>query len=520
VNRIDQRFRALRALGKKGFIAYIAAGDPTLPATAALALELERVGVDVLELGVPFSDPLADGVVNQLAAERALRGGTTLPGVLKMVAGLRRRGFQLPVVFYIYFNLILHYGVKQFAQDAAAAGVDGVLALDLPPEEADGFEQTIRQAGLHLIYLIAPTTPEDRIRQIARHASGFIYYVSREGVTGMQPTMGPAVTQHIATIRRHSTLPVAIGFGISNPAQARAAAQSADAVVVGSAIVNQIAKHGRDRRMPARVARFVGTLTKAVGVVMVAALLAGCSRREAPSVPLTSWPRPAFQPTGNKALIWYQIYGHFPDSVDISRGKYRCAGVPDGIALEHYYRVDHEPVVTAFLKQPFFATALRRELPGLAIGVESAPELTVIRGEVPEAPNLDYLRDVVGLVTWFLDNGGLAVLDPQTLQWYGRDKWRSELFEPNAPNTRQHVVILVSEDKDGLWLHTRGMRKFARPDLSIRSVPAAQRDEVIAVLNRLIESEGSGQPAAPGQLTGSVDDPDFNNTHIELGWPP
>jgi tryptophan synthase alpha chain len=519
VNRIDQRFRALRAMKKKGFIAYIAAGDPNLPATAALALELERAGVDVLELGVPFSDPLADGVVNQLAAERALRSGTTLPGVLKMVAGLRRRRFQLPVVFYIYFNLVHHYGVKKFAKDAAAAGVDGVLALDLPPEETDGFEQILRQAGLHPIYLIAPTTPEERIRQVARHASGFIYYVSREGVTGMQKTMAPAVTKHVELIRRHSQLPVAIGFGISTPAQARAAAKSADAVVVGSAIVNQIAKHGRDRRMPARVAKFVGAMTKAVGVVLLAALLAGCGRKETPSAPLVSWPRPAFQPTGNKALVWYQIYGHFPDTVDISRGKYRCAGVPAGISLEHYWRTEHESVVTAFLRQPYFAAALQRELPSLAGGVDSAPECTVIRGEVPDAANLDYLRDVVGLVAWFLDNGGLAVLDPQTLQWYGRDKWHAEIFERNEPAARQHVVILVSQDKDGLWLHTRGMRKFARPDLSIRAVPAAQRDVAIELLNRHTEAQAAGQPGVPGQLTGSLNDPDFNNTHIEIGWP-
>jgi tryptophan synthase alpha chain len=267
VNRIDQRFRALRAMKQKGFIAYIAAGDPNLKATAALALELEHVGVDILELGVPFSDPLADGVVNQLAAERALRSGTTLAGVFKMVAGLRRRGLQLPVVFYIYFNLIHHYGVRKFAKDAAAAGVDGVLALDLPPEEAAVFEQIIRQAGLHPIYLIAPTTPEARIRQVARHASGFIYYVSREGVTGMQKAQAPAATKHIAAIRRCSKLPVAMGFGISNPAQARAAAQAADAVVVGSVIVNQIAKHGKDRRMPVRVARFVGAMAKAIKAV-------------------------------------------------------------------------------------------------------------------------------------------------------------------------------------------------------------------------------------------------------------
>jgi hypothetical protein len=263
-------------------------------------------------------------------------------------------------------------------------------------------------------------------------------------------------------------------------------------------------------------------------LICCAALFVGCGRKETPSTPLPSWPRPAFQPTGNKALVWYQIYGHFPDTVDISRGKYRCGGVPAGIMLEHYFRADHEDTVTGFLKHPFFAAALKRELPGLAGGVDSAPECTIIRGEVPDTANLDYLRDVVGLVAWFLDNGGLAVLDPQTLQWYGHEKWRGELFEPGGPAARHHVVILVSEDKDGLWLHTRGMRKFARPDVSIHSVPASQRDAAIELLNRLVELQASGQIIAEGQsfppgttchLIGNLNDSDFNNTHIEIGCP-
>lgn len=260
MNRIDAKFQALRKAKRKGFIAYICAGDPNLKATAQLAREFERAGVDVLELGVPFSDPLADGVVNQLAAERALHAGTTLRGVLKMVAALRKSGFQTPVVFYVYFNVVYHYGVKRFAKDAAAAGVDGVLALDLPPEEAGKYEKAIKPTGLHPIYLIAPTTPEARVKQIARHASGFIYYVSREGVTGMQQKVAATIRQHIAMIRRHSRLPVTVGFGISTPQQARAVANSADAVVVGSAIVNQIGK-GKSAR---QVARFVRSMVKAV----------------------------------------------------------------------------------------------------------------------------------------------------------------------------------------------------------------------------------------------------------------
>jgi tryptophan synthase alpha chain len=264
MNRIDERFHALRAAQQKGFIAYICAGDPNLKTTARLAHGFESVGVDVLELGVPFSDPLADGVVNQLAAERALHSGTTLPAVLKMVTRLRRDGCSVPIVFYVYYNLLHHYGVKKFVRDAADAGVDGVLALDLPPEEGETYEAAMKRAGLHPIYLVAPTTPRARIRQIARHASGFVYYVSREGVTGMQKTLTSTVGAHVASIRKCSKLPVAIGFGISSPTQARAAARTADAVVVGSAIVNQIARSGKDRQLTRRVSQFVGAMVKAV----------------------------------------------------------------------------------------------------------------------------------------------------------------------------------------------------------------------------------------------------------------
>jgi len=267
MNRIDATFDALRAQQKKAFIAYICAGDPSLPATAALARELAGVGVDVLELGVPFSDPLADGVVNQLASERALRAGTTLRGVLAMVAGLRREGCQIPIVFYIYYNLVHQHGLPQFARDAAAAGVDGVLSLDLPPEESAGYEKELKRAGLHAIYLIAPTTPEERIREISRHAGGFIYYVSREGVTGMQKSVATSMAARVATIRRYAEVPVAIGFGVSTPAQAQEVAAAGDGVVVGSVIVNQIAQHGNDQQLAARVARFVAPLVKAVKAI-------------------------------------------------------------------------------------------------------------------------------------------------------------------------------------------------------------------------------------------------------------
>ena len=257
MNRIDQKFQTLRAAKQKGFIVYISAGDPNLTATAKFAKEFERIGVDVLELGVPFSDPLADGIVNQLASERALRSGTTLKRVIATVAKLRKDGCEIPVVFYIYYNLIHRYGVKKFSTDAAKAGVDGVLALDLPPEEAGNYETALRVANIHPIYLIAPTTPEARIAMICRHAGGFIYYVSREGVTGMQKTISGSIAPMIAKIRKHTKLPIAVGFGISTPQQARAVAVQADACIVGSAIVNQIAKGGN-------VAKFVAPMVNAV----------------------------------------------------------------------------------------------------------------------------------------------------------------------------------------------------------------------------------------------------------------
>jgi tryptophan synthase alpha chain len=180
--------------------------------------------------------------------------------VLDTVAKLRQQDCQIPIVFYIYYNLIHRHGVERFAKDAAAAGVDGALALDLPPEEAAGYERAMKQAGLCPIYLIAPTTPEKRVAEICGHASGFIYYVSREGVTGMQKTVAVSIAPMLATIRRHTKLPVAVGFGVSTPEQAREVAQNGDAVVVGSAIVNQIAK-GRSAKA---VAGFVAPMVKAV----------------------------------------------------------------------------------------------------------------------------------------------------------------------------------------------------------------------------------------------------------------
>jgi tryptophan synthase alpha chain len=263
MNRIVERFTRLRREGRKGFIVYIGAGDPDLEATRKLALAFDKLGVDVLELGVPFSDPLADGVVNQLAAQRGLASGTTPRKVLETVAAIRKES-QIPIVLYIYFNLIHRQGLERFIQEAAKAGVDGLLALDLPPEESGNYEALMRQSDLCNIYLVAPTTPEDRIELIVKRAAGFVYYVSREGVTGMQTKVADTITQMTARIRAHTDLPIAVGFGISTPEQARAVAASAEAVVVGSAIVNQIAKHGQAPDLVQQVSRFVESLVQAV----------------------------------------------------------------------------------------------------------------------------------------------------------------------------------------------------------------------------------------------------------------
>lgn len=263
MNRIVDRFAALKKQGRKGFIVYIGAGDPDLETTRRLALAFEKAGVDILELGVPFSDPLADGLVNQLAAQRGLESGTTPPKVLQTVAAIRRDS-QVPIVLYIYFNLVHRCGVERFVADAAKAGVDGLLVLDLPPEEAQQYESLMQTAGMCPIYLVAPTTPEDRIEFIVKRGQGFIYYVSREGVTGMQAKVADTMSGMLAKIRAHTNLPIAVGFGISTPEQAGVVARAADAVVVGSAVVNQIAQQGKSPNLVSQVEKFVRELAAAI----------------------------------------------------------------------------------------------------------------------------------------------------------------------------------------------------------------------------------------------------------------
>jgi tryptophan synthase alpha chain len=263
-NRIDQKFATLRASGQAALIAYIAAGDPHLDATRELAWAFEAAGVDILELGVPFSDPLADGVVNQQAACRALESGTTVQGVLDCVREIRTRS-ELPIVLYTYMNPIYRFGFSEFQHAAAAAGVDGLLILDLPPDEDAQNSELAQQTDLKRIRLIAPTTPPARIAQLTAGASGFIYYVSQEGVTGARSSVATALPERLAAIRATTDLPIAVGFGISTPEQVREVARDADGVVVGSAIVKQIGAFGKDPDLVEKLAAFIRPLAAAKG---------------------------------------------------------------------------------------------------------------------------------------------------------------------------------------------------------------------------------------------------------------
>jgi tryptophan synthase alpha chain len=260
-NRIDQRFLRLRKEGTSGFMAYITGGDPTPEKTVDIACALSKAGVDFLEIGIPFSDPLADGVANQLGAQRALAAGTTVRKLLQTIAEIREK-VDFPIILYSYLNPLFQYGFERFEHDAAVAGADGLLLLDLPPDETLVTDNP--QNLLHRIRLIAPTTSKERIQQIVAKADGFIYYVSREGVTGERDALSHTIGEHVAMIRRATDLPVAVGFGISNAAQAAQVASLADAVVVGSAIVRRIGEFGQDAALPRRIQEFVEPLVAAV----------------------------------------------------------------------------------------------------------------------------------------------------------------------------------------------------------------------------------------------------------------
>lgn len=261
--RIQACFDALARNRKKGFVAYVCAGDPGLKQTVDIVLRLEDAGADIVELGVPFSDPLADGPVNQQASGRALAAGTTVGGVLDCVAAIRKTS-EIPLILFTYLNPVFAYGYERVTKRAAGAGVDGFLVLDLPVEESAEFVGCLRKRRLDNVFLVAPTSTDVRIRHAADAASGFVYCVSREGVTGMQDSLGGSAVDLLKRTRRHTSLPIALGFGVSTPAQARAAVAHAEAVVVGSAIVDRFHRAPHTAAGRARAAAWVGTLVRAV----------------------------------------------------------------------------------------------------------------------------------------------------------------------------------------------------------------------------------------------------------------
>ncbi len=262
-SKLDRTFAQLRQHGEKALITYVMAGDPSLQDTEQLVVELEKAGADIIELGVPFSDPIADGPVIQQAAERALRSGTSLRAILSMIARLRAKT-QIPLVLMAYYNTIHAYGLEQFCQEAAQAGVDGLILPDMPPDEAGPLKGPAAAAGLPLIFLLAPTSTVERRTFVARQSQGFVYYVSLTGITGAKLLNLADVEKNVGKIRKVTKLPVAVGFGVATPEDAANVAAIADGVIVGSAIVKQIAAYREKPEMVKHVAEFVRSLKTAM----------------------------------------------------------------------------------------------------------------------------------------------------------------------------------------------------------------------------------------------------------------
>jgi tryptophan synthase alpha chain len=276
--RIYERFRALREAGELGIVAYITAGDPSLDATLKFVLALDEAGADVIELGVPFSDPLADGPTIQRASERALRSGTTLTGVLDLVRRVRQVS-QVPLVLFSYYNPILQMGLEKFASSAEAAGADGVLATDLTPEEAGDYRRILAAHHLDTIFLGAPTSTDERLVKIAACSSGFLYLISRTGVTGAKDALPEDLPALIRRARAATQLPIAVGFGISLPGHVSVLGGLADAAVLGSALVSEIERATKSGSGPAEIAVAARALAGKIGSLKEAARH-GLSRRE------------------------------------------------------------------------------------------------------------------------------------------------------------------------------------------------------------------------------------------------
>lgn len=263
MNRIDEKFSELRRRGETALIPFVTAGDPDIETTLEILRVLGRSGADCVELGVPFSDPMADGPTIQRASERALKRGASLPRILEMVREFRRRS-EMPLILFGYYNPFFRYGLRRFTREARAAGVDGVLCVDLPPEESGDLRYWANAQGLDTIFLLAPTSDAERIRLVARKGQGFVYYVSVTGVTGARKRFEDHLNTQVARVRRYTSLPIGVGFGISTPQQAAWIASFADAAVVGSALIGVMEGTGQNREKVKRAGKFVARLKQAM----------------------------------------------------------------------------------------------------------------------------------------------------------------------------------------------------------------------------------------------------------------
>lgn len=257
IERIHNAFARAKTAQRGALMPYVTAGDPDMAASRAILEAIERAGADLIELGIPYSDPLADGPVIQAAARRALHSGATVAGVIEMIRAFRAAGHELPIVIMTCFNPIMQYGAEAFARDLAAAGGDGVLVTDLPPFESQEWVQTAARHGLGTVFLVAPTTPAERVHLATERATAFVYAVARAGVTGARAELPEDLAQLVGNIRAQTDLPVAVGFGVSTPEHVRQVWELADGAIVGSALVKVIAEHAGQEHLSERVEEFV-----------------------------------------------------------------------------------------------------------------------------------------------------------------------------------------------------------------------------------------------------------------------
>lgn len=240
MNRIDKAFSDYKAAGRKAVVPFLSCGDPSLEDSKAIALDYCRAGATLLELGAPFSDPMADGPTIQAASQRSLDRGTTLTDVLKLAAEIRQE-VETPLVLFTYYNLVINYGIEKLAADSATAGFDGWLIVDLPSEHANEIMPALKKHGLHRIPLVAPTTPEARLEKVLSNSGGFVYYISVAGITGARAAVADDIGSHLEKLRRHTTLPICVGFGVSSPETAQTAGKDAEGVIIGSKLISLIA---------------------------------------------------------------------------------------------------------------------------------------------------------------------------------------------------------------------------------------------------------------------------------------